>query len=100
MNKREIVVRSNADTYVCKKKWEEGRKETQKERHIPMNSIWRGALSSLSESEILFFRTGSSSGSSRMFLDSSEDKFASRPRVAELGIEDGVTTKEEPSFTA
>lgn len=29
-----------------------------------------------------------------------EGKFASSPRVAELGIEDGVTTKEEPSFTA
>ena len=31
---------------------------------------------------------------------SSEDKPALGPRVAELGIEDGVTTKQEPSFTA
>lgn len=30
---------------------------------------------------------------------SSEDKFASGPQVAELGIKDRVTTKEEPSFT-
>ena len=65
-----------------------------------MNSVLRGAFSSSSESEILFFRMGSSSGSSRMSSDSSEDKSASRPLVAELRIEDGVTTKEEPSFTA
>ena len=65
-----------------------------------MNSVLRGVLSSSSELEILFFRMGLSSGSSRMSLDSSKDKSASRPRVAELGIEDEVTTKEEPSFTA
>lgn len=45
--------------------------------------------------------TSSSSKSSRTFSDpSSEDKSILGPRVAELGIEDGVTTKEEPSFTA
>ena len=65
-----------------------------------MNSVLRGVLSSLLESEILFFRIGSSSKSSRMSLDSSEDKSASGPHVVELGIEDGVITKEEPSFTA
>ena len=56
--------------------------------------------SSSSDSEILLPRTGSSSGSSRMSSNSSEDKAASGPRVAEIGMEEGVTTKEEPSFIA
>ena len=44
--------------------------------------------------------TSSSSESSRTSSDPSfEDKFASGPQVAELGIKDRVTTKEEPSFT-
>jgi len=43
---------------------------------------------------------GSSSGSSRTASDPSEDKFASGPHVAELDMEEGVTTKEEPFFTA
>ena len=81
--------------YIKKKK---GRKETKK--HIPMNLVLREAFSSSSESEILFFRTGSSSGSSRMSSDFSEDKSALGPCMAKLGMEDGVTTKEEPSFTA
>ena len=62
-------------------------------KHIPMNS------SSL-DSKILLLKTGSSSGSSRISSDSSEDKSASGPRVAEIGMEEGVTTKEELSFTA
>ena len=33
-------------------------------------------------------------------MDPSEDKFVSGPRIAELGMEEGVTTREEPSFTA
>ena len=54
---------------------------------------------SSSELKICVFMTGSSSKSSRTSLDpSSEDKFASGPRVVELGIEDRVTTKEKPSF--
>ena len=69
-------------------------------RHIPINSGLGGALSSLSESKILFFRTGASSGSSRMSSDPSEDKSVSSPRVEELGMEEGVTTREELSFTA
>ena len=69
-------------------------------RHIPINSGLGGALSSSLESEILFFRIGASSGSSRMSLDPSEDKSVSGPRVAELRMEEGVTTREEPSFTA
>lgn len=44
--------------------------------------------------------TDSSSESSRTSSDhSSEDKSASGPQVAKLRIKDGITTKEEPSFT-
>lgn len=44
---------------------------------------------------------GSSFESSRTSSDPSfEGKFALGPRVVELGIEDGVTTKEELSLTA
>ena len=43
---------------------------------------------------------GSSSGSSRTSLEPLEDKSALGPRVVKLGMEEGVTTKEEPSFTA
>ena len=67
------------------KKEKKGRKG---ERHIPMNSASGGTFSSSSESEILFFGTGSSSGSSRMSSDPSEDKSTSGPRVAELGMEE------------
>ena len=70
------------------------------ERHIPMNSVSAGASFSSSELEILFFETGSSSGSSRTSSDPSEDKSTSGPRVAELGMEERVTTSEEPSFVA
>ena len=58
------------------------------------------ALPSSSESEILFFSTGASSGSSRMSSDPSEDKSESGPRVAEPGMEEGVTTSEAPPFAA
>ena len=64
-----------------------------------MNSGSGGTLFSSSKSEILFFKTGSSSGSSKMSLDPLEDKSVSSPRVAELGMEERVTTREEPSFT-
>lgn len=54
-----------------------------------------------SESETCVLTPGSSSGSSKASLDSSSnEKSALGPRVAELGIEDGVTTNEDPSFTA
>ena len=69
-------------------------------RNIPMNSGSGGTLSSSSESKILFFRTGALSESSRMSSDPSEDKSVSGPRVAELGMEEGVTTREELSFAA
>ena len=65
-----------------------------------MNSVLESTLSSSSESEILFFLVGSSLGSSRTSLDPSEDKYASSPCVAELGMEERVTTREQPSFTA
>ena len=70
------------------------------ERHIPMNLASGGTFSSSSELEILFFETGSSSGSSRTSSDPLEDKSTLGPHVAELGMEEGVTTNEEPSFTA
>ena len=69
------------------------------ERYVPMASASWSSSSSSSESEILFFMVGSSSESSRTSSNLSEDKSASSPRVAELGMEEGVTTKEEPSFT-
>ena len=58
------------------------------------------ALSCSSDLEILLLRTSSSSGSLRMSSDSSEDKSASSPQVVEIGMEEGVITREEPSFTA
>ena len=72
----------------------------KKERYIPMKSGLGEALPSSSESEILFFRTSASSGSSRMSSDPSEDKFVSGPRVAEPGMEEGVTTREALPFAA
>jgi len=65
-----------------------------------MNSASWSALSSSLESETLFFMVGSSLGSSRTSSDPSKDRSASGPCVAKLGMEEGVTTKEEPSFTA
>ena len=50
------------------------KKKRKGERHIPMNSVSGGTLSSSLESEILFFKTGSSSGSSRTSSDPLEDK--------------------------
>ena len=70
------------------------------ERHIPMNSVSGGASFSSPESEILLFKTSSSFGSSRTSSDPSEDKSTSGLCVAELGMEEGVTTSEEPFFTA
>ena len=85
--------------YIYKKK--KGVSLTEKKRrHIPIKSGLGGALSSLSESEIFFFRIGASSGSLRMSSDPSEDKSVSGPRVAEPGMEEGVTTREAPSFAA
>ena len=69
------------------------RKRGEERKHIPMNS-------SSSDLEILLPKTGSSSRSSRISSNSLEDKSTSGPRVAEIGMEEGVTTKEEPSFTA
>ena len=63
-----------------------------------MKSSSGEALSSSSESEILFFKMGASSGSSRMSSDPSQDKSVSGPRIVELGMEEGVTTREAPPF--
>ena len=65
-----------------------------------MNSASRGTPSSSSDSEIFFFKTGSSFESSRMSLNPSKDKSTSGPCMAELGLEEGVANSEEPSFTA
>lgn len=74
----------------------------KKEEHIPIVTASCSSPSLfLSKSETRVFMTSSSSKSSRKSSDpSSKDKSASAPRVADLGIEDGVTTKKEPSFTA
>ena len=72
----------------------------KKRRHIPIKSGLGGALFSSSKSEILFFKIGALLGSSRMSLDPSEDKSILGPRVAELGMEEGVTTREAPPFAA
>ena len=74
---------------------------TEKKRKlIPIESGSSGALSSLSELEILFFRIGTSLGSSRMSSNPSEDKSVSGPRVVEPRMEEGVTTREALSFAA
>ena len=91
---------SNANTYKKKARKKKVNLAEKKRRHIPIKSGSGGAISSSSESEILFFRIGASSGSSRMSSDPSEDKFVSGLRVAELGMEEGVTIREEPSFAA
>ena len=64
-----------------------------------MNSVMRGALSSSLKSEILFFRTGSSSRSLRV-LRLLGGQVHIRTTYGRARKEDGVTTKEEPSFTA
>ena len=87
-------------TQICmykeeKKGWGGGGNFYKIRRHIPMNSASWSTLSFSSESETLFFMVGSSSGSSRTSSDPLEKKSASGPRVAELGMEERVTTKEE-----
>ena len=93
---REIGVQMKRK-YNKKKK---GRKKEGEERYIPMKSGSSEALSSSSELEILFFRNGTSLGSSRMSSNPFEDKSVSGPRVIEPGMEEGVTTREAPPFAA
>jgi len=58
-------------------------------------------LEALLESKTYVFKIGSSSESSRISSDPlSRNKSASGPRVAEVGMEDGVTTNVDPSLTA
>ena len=78
------------------------RRLSKNEGHIlrALASYSSPSLSSL-ELETRVFMTGSSLESSRTSSDPlSKDKSASGPRVVEMGIEDGVTTKKEPSFIA
>ena len=70
------------------------------ERCVPIALASCYSPTSSSESEILSFTMGSSSESSRTSSYPLEDKSASCPRVVELGIKEGVTTKEEMSFIA
>ena len=76
------------------------RKLNKYKRYVPITSASCLSPSSSPESEIHFFTVGSSSESSRTSSDPSKDKSASGPHVAELRTKEGVTTKEEPSFTA
>jgi len=77
------------------------KKEDEEEgRYIPIKSGPDEALPSSSESEIVLFNTGTSSGSSKMSADPSEDKSRSGPRVAEPKMEEGVTTSEALPFAA
>ena len=69
-------------------------------RYIPIKSGSDEALPSSSESEIVLFSTGASSGSSKMSADPSEDRSRSGPRVVEPGMEEGVTTSEALPFAA
>ena len=78
------------------------RRISKNKRHIPIASVsYSLPSSSSSDSETVVFMTSSSSESSRTSLNpSSEDKSTSGPRVAELGMDERMTTKEKPSFTA
>ena len=77
------------------------RRFTKDERYIPIASVSYSPPSLSWKLETLVLMMGSSSESSRTFFDpSSKDKSASSPQVVELGMEDGVATKEEPSFMA
>ena len=75
------------------KGWE--RKPKKCKGYVPIASISCSLLSSLLESETLFFMVGPSSESLRIYLDPSlEDRSASSLQVAELGMDKGVTTRE------
>ena len=76
------------------------REDEEEERYIPIKSGPDEALPSSSESKTVLFNTGTSSGSSKMSADPSEDKSRSGPWVAEPGMEEGVTTSEALPFVA
>ena len=83
------------------RKYKKKKREDKEEgRYIPIKSGPDEALPSSSESEIVLFNTGTSSGSSKMSADPSEDKSRLGPRVAEPGMEEGVTTSEALPFAA
>ena len=83
--------------------WKRRKRRLSKNKgHIPMASAsyLSPSLPSL-ESKARVFVMGSFSESSKTSSNlSSKDKFVSSPRVTKLGIKDGVTTKEKPSFMA
>ena len=75
-----------------KRKYKKKKGDEEEGRYIPIKSGSDEALPSSSESEIVLFNMGTSSGSSKMSADPSEDKSRLGPRVAEPGMEEGVTT--------
>ena len=76
------------------------RRISKNKRHIPIASVsYSLPSSSSSDLETVVIMTNSSSESSRTSSNpSSEDKSALGPQAAELGMDERVTTKEEPSF--
>ena len=78
------------------------RKSVKDKRHITIALVLCSLPSpSSSKSETIVLMTSSSSESSRTSSDPSlEDKSASGPWVVELGMDEGVTTNEEPPFIA
>ena len=100
---KEMNIKDNqriaSGSYVKKKLMREKRRSNKGKRHILMASVSCSPPSSSSKLETFFFTMGSSSSSLRTSsIPSSEDKSALGPQVVELGIKEGVITKEEPSF--
>ena len=94
---KEIKVQNNQRSVPEKKK----KKRSDKgKRHVPIASVSCSPPSSSLKSETLFFVTGSSLESLRISSDPSfKEKSVLSPQVVELGMDKGVTTNEEPSFT-
>ena len=88
------------DKYANEAKIQKKKKDKGEGRYIPIKTGSDEALPSSSEPEIVLFSTGASSGSSKMSTDPSEDRSRSGPRVAEPGMEEGVTTREALPFAA
>ena len=83
-----------------KREYKKKKRDKGEGRYIPIKSSLDEALPSSSESEIVLFSTGTSSRSSKMSADPFEDRSRSGPRVAEPGMEEGVTTSEALPFAA
>ena len=95
-----LEVSANGEMSMQTKQKYKKRGDEEEGRYIPIKLGSDEALPSSSESEIVLFNTGTSSGSSKMSADPSKDRSRSRPRVAELGMEEGVTISEALPFAA